>query len=144
MKTVRRGECKKPAFTMEHRLEEYLIDHMEDLIAGYNASVQKLAKKAKSNEGKIEKIKGRLERLKDVYLDGDMKRAEYLEKTKELKAQLAELESLAAPALPVSQMPDNWREIYEQLSREGKRDFWHRVVRRIEIKGRAVHKVYFV
>lgn len=144
MKTVRRGECKKAAFIMEHNLEEYLIDHMEDLIAGYNASIQKLAKKAKSNESKIEKIKGRLERLKDVYLDGDMKRAEYLEKTKELKAQLEDLERLATPVLPVSQMPDNWKEVYEQLSRDGKRDFWHRVVRRIEIKGRSVDKVYFV
>ncbi len=144
MRTVRRGECKNAAFIMEHNLESYMIDHLEELIVDYNASVQKLAAKAKSTEGKIEKIKGRLERLKDIYLDGDMSRAEYLEKTKELKAQLAELESLAAPALPVSQMPDNWKEIYEQLSRQGKRDFWHRVVRRIEIKRHSVDKVYFV
>ena len=73
-----------------------------------------------------------------------MSRAEYIKKTSQLKADIVELESQKVPLSPIKQFPDDWAEIYRQLSKEGKRDFWHRTIRRIEIDGKKVTKVFFV
>lgn len=141
--------CGSQGHIMESHLEAYLLDHMCDLIDEYNAETQKITGRAKAAESKVPKVKGRLERLKNVYLDGDISREEYLAKTAELKAQLAELERLAIPAIPVKQLPLDWKETYMQLTQEGKKAFWHRTIRRIEIKKNPlnpdkVKKVYFV
>lgn len=142
--TMRKGICEKPAFMMEYKLEEYLIEHMSELIEDYTADIAQSQEKAKDAEKEIARIKSKLQRLKDVYLDGDMSRAEYIEKTSQLKADIVELESQKVPLSPIKQFPDDWAEIYRQLSKEGKRDFWHRTIRRIEIDGKKVTKVFFV
>ena len=143
-KTVRKDICEKPAFMMEHKLEDYLIEHMSELITDYEASVAQSREKAKDAEKEIIRIKGKLQRLKDVYLDGDMSRTEYVERTSQLKADMAELESQRVPLSPIKQLPDDWVEMYRQLSKDGKRDFWHRTIRRIEIDGKKVSKVFFI
>ena len=143
-KTVRKDVCEKPAFVMEHKLEDYLIEHMSELITDYEASIAQSREKAKDAEKEISRIKGKLQRLKDVYLDGDMSRAEYVDKTSQLKANMAELESQRVPLSPIKRLPDNWEEMYWQLSKDGKRDFWHRTIRRIEIDGKKVSKVFFI
>lgn len=73
-----------------------------------------------------------------------MSRAEYVDKTSQLKANMAELESQRVPLSPIKQLPDDWVEMYRQLSKNGKRDFWHRTIRRIEIDGKKVSKVFFI
>ena len=73
-----------------------------------------------------------------------MGRAEYVDKTAQLKADMAELESQRVPLSPIKQLPDDWVEMYRQLSKNGKRDFWHRTIRRIEIDGKKVSKVFFI
>ena len=143
-KTIRKYTCEKPAFMMESKLEDYLIEHMSELITDYEASIAQSREKAKDAEKEIIRIKGKLQRLKDVYLDGDMGRAEYVEKTSQLKADMAEFESQRVPLSPIKQLPDDWEEMYRQLSKGGKRDFWHRTIRRIEIDGKKVTKVFFV
>lgn len=143
-KVRRKDICEKPAFVMEHKLEDYLIEHMSELITDYEASIAQSQEKAKDAEKEISRIKGKLQRLKDVYLDGDMGRAEYVEKTSQLKADMAELESQRVPLSPIKQLPDDWEEMYWQLSKDGKRDFWHRTIRRIEIDGKKVSKVFFI
>lgn len=143
-KTTKKYVCEKPAFTMEQRLENYLIDHMSDLISEYEASIVQSREKARDAEKEIIRIKSKLQRLKDVYLDGDMPRSEYVEKATKLKVDMAELESQRVPLSPIAQLPDDWEEMYRQLSKEGKRDFWHRTIRRIEIDGKKVSKVFFV
>lgn len=114
------------------------------MITDYEASIAQSREKAKDAEKEISRIKGKLQRLKDVYLDGDMSRAEYVEKTSQLKADMAEFESQRVPLSPIKQLPDDWEEMYRQLSKGGKRDFWHHTIRRIEIDGKKVTKVFFV
>ena len=143
-KTIRKDVCEKPAFMMEYKLEDYLIEHMSELIEDYTASIAQSQEKAKDAEKELTRIKSKLQRLKDVYLDGDMSRAEYVDKTSKLKADIAELESQRVPLSPIKQLPEDWEEMYRQLSNEGKRDFWHRTIRRIEIDGKKVAKVFFV
>lgn len=143
-KISRNAVCEKSAFIMEHNLESYLIEHMSELVEDYAASIAQSQEQAKDAEKQISNIKGRLKRLKDVYLDGDIIRAEYIEEASKLKAKLAELENQKVPLSPFNQLPDDWKEMYSQLSQEGKRDFWHRTVRRIEINGHKVKKVFFV
>lgn len=143
-KTIRKDVCEKPAFMMEHKLEEYLIEHMSELIEDYTASIEQSKEQAKDAEKQIARIKGRLKRLKDVYLDGDIIRSEYIGEASKLKAEIARLEGQTVPLSPIKQFPTDWEEMYSQLSREGKRDFWHRTIRRIEIDGKKVTKVFFV
>lgn len=143
-KTIRKNICKKPAFIMEYKLESYLIEHMSELVEEYAASIEQSKEQAKDAEAQIVRIKGRLKRLKDVYLDGDIIRSEYIGEASRLKADIARLESQTVPLSPIKQLPTDWEEMYSQLSREGKRDFWHRTVRRIEIDGKKVTKVFFV
>lgn len=79
------------------------------------------------------RAQARLARLRELYIDGEMTRAEYDCRAAPLRAALATPETTQSDVLDDT-LPARWQEVYDALSAEGKRLFWKRVVRRIDIK----------
>ena len=76
----------------------------------------------------------------ELYEDGMIDREEYRQKRDKLREDLARMPE-PEQAHEVT-LPEDWREMYAQLSRDGKRTFWHEVVR--EIKIYRDHKIEIV
>lgn len=129
--------CDDYASLSQRKVERYLLDNLDSLIE--DASEQsKEAPKTKKEPAK-ETIEGRLDRLKELFEMGDIGRSEYIEKRDALKAQL---EKMSAPPTPIK-LDVGWREAYDSLPPEGKKAFWNRTIKRIDIHRNTVVQVEF-
>ena len=113
----------------EDVIEKFLLEHLTETAEEYNAE---LYKKAPPNKDP-EKIRRKMEKLKDLYLDDLIDRAIYERDFKTLEAELS-----AALIVPMIR-PINMEELagslamYSSLPKEGKKAFWSRILKRIEI-----------
>ena len=123
--------CNKVALghNREDVIESFLLEHLVDTAEVYNAEIYKKAPPKKDPD----KIRRKMEKLKDLYLDDLIDRAIYERDYKALEEQLAE-----ADIVPL-RTPLNIEELagslamYTGLSREAKKAFWSRILKRIEI-----------
>ncbi len=124
--------CKGCAINEEY-VEEAMLKQIEPAMDEYNAKVKVSAVCTDLDEvlSMRKGIQGKLARLADLYEDGMIDREEYRQKRDKLREDLARMPE-PEQAHEVT-LPEDWREMYAQLSRDGKRTFWHEVVREIKI-----------
>ena len=115
----------------EEKLESYLLSELETIATRYNASAYPAAKKKTAISP--DKIRAKMQRLKDLYVNGLIDLAEYREDRSELDRQLALAESISDDEKPKS-VEDIKAGIadYPNLTRSGKKEFWTRTIRRID------------
>ena len=126
-------ECPEGSYANEAKVEAYLLDELAAILDGYAVRASsKTEPKRRAREAGA--IRGKLSRLKDLYVDGDLTRDEYAARSAALKAELADLEHAAAEAPRIIELPPDWRETYEGLPPEYRKIFWNKAVRRIVIR----------
>ena len=96
------------------------------------------AKKNDSAELKKKSILKKIERLKDLYVDGDIDKNSYISKKNALESELLSISSESSDLVMPKEMEDlilsgNFEARYQALDRMGKRNFWHSVVRKITL-----------
>lgn len=115
----------------EEKLESYLLAELETIAARYAASSHLAAKKKAAVSP--DKIRAKMQRLKDLYVNGLIDLAEYRADRGDLDRQLA-----LAEAQHEGDKPTSLKSIraglkdYPDLTRAGKKEFWTRTIRRIE------------
>lgn len=128
-------------YTSEHKLEAWLLDQLDALhleTERVQRNVKRRAKKAPSRET----IQNRLNRAKMLFVNGDFTLEEYTATKEKLEA---ELNNIAQPPEPkLAPLPNNWRDMYESLSRAGKKAFWRGIIDHIVIYHDAPPKVIFL
>lgn len=124
--------CKGCAIN-EHFVEQAVLQQIEPAMDEYNASVRSVAVCADIEEilTARKNLQGKLTRLADLYEDGMMDRAEYRQKRDAIREELAQFPE-PEQAREIT-LPPDWKAMYEQLSRDGKREFWHGAVKEIKI-----------
>lgn len=75
-------------------------------------------------------IENKITRLKELYVEGLIDRNEFDTKYKQLNNQLSELDR-SEPVVKQELKDVNFRQMYEMLTKENKRSFWHRFVKEI-------------
>ena len=89
-------------------------------------------------------IRARLGRLRELYIDGDIERAAYEERSAALKRELEEAETPDF-SLPRSvSLPSEPRYVYGLLPEKARKLFWKRVLRSIEIRNGRPALVFFL
>ena len=123
------GGCPHNRRVREDNLERYLLDHLLGAAKMYNTQI---SAQPLPNLGKADRLKSKMEKLKDLYLSDLIDRDVY---ARDYAAIKAELEALAVPItapkpvdLPALQSALDG---YSLLSREGKREFWLRSIRSV-------------
>ena len=85
----------------------------------------------------IEKYKKQLERLNDVYIDGNITKEQYRQRTKALKDKIAELNRSDHGSLQLSKLKNlltsDFERDYNLLDREHKRSFWRQLIKQIVV-----------
>lgn len=130
------NECTANKIFSEKRLETYLLKNIKKLLIDYTANIEKKNKPVKDNKNKINTIKKKMNRLKDLYIEELIDIETYKKDYKKYKTELDGLTPKVVNKAPDSilQLLDiNITEMYNTLTREDKRAFWQNLIKEIHI-----------
>lgn len=126
--------CPHKKRTSELVLEQWLLDNLIDSFEAYNLSIREGASLARPQVDEL-KIKRKMEKLKDLYLNDLIDRDAYERDYTALRDELREANAPPArPPQPVNILTlQTALAAYSELSRQNKKEFWGRIVGQITI-----------
>jgi len=128
----------------EIKIEKYLLSNLDTLLSQYELELSVRVKN--TDRENIDKKKNalqlKLERIGVRYEEGDISTEEYKEKRRLI---LDEIASLKYPEERTCiSLPSNWKDAYQDLDPEHRRDFWFSIIKRIEILPGSNPKITFL
>lgn len=147
------GTCSSTRNINETKIEKYLLENIQEAVAGRIAHVEKVIQdhaKRPRKKGNREQIEAKLKRLKNLYIDDDMPWEEYQKKKEKILSELIEDEP--EPDLPevadlekIQTLLDSGvLELYKDFTPEEKREFWRGIVSKIEVAEGKIVNVEFI
>ena len=126
--------CPHKKRTSELVLERWLLDHLISSFEEYNLSIRQGAARTRPQIDEV-KIRRKMEKLKDLYLNDLIDRDTYERDYTALRDQLREAnEPAVQPPQPVNILAiQTALAAYSELSRQNQKEFWTRVISRITI-----------
>lgn len=133
--------CENNIFISEKKIEKYLLDTIAIELQKRKSEIQKLVQDSNSKNVKnqIASIKKKLSKLKDLYLNDLITLEEYKIDQATMNAQIEELEkTISAPKTDNLEkieevLTEDWKEAYENISRDSKRNAWRIIIKQIKI-----------
>lgn len=128
----------------EKKLEKYLLEKLDDILAEYNIQSETSAKNDKLADSKKKKaqLEAKLERIGIRFEEGEISVDEYKEKRKAIHAEIASLD-FSQTAQKV-ELPNNWKEIYADLDKSHKQAFWLSIIKEINVSRDYNIKITFL
>lgn len=128
--------CNNAKQIAESKLENYLLSILNDL----KDTQLKLVAKEKDNsknvnvEKEVEKINKKINRLNDLYIEGNISREKYDDNLLSFKSKQKELLKLKVKVKRknIISLPDNAIDLYKMLNNENRRAFWSKYIDYIE------------
>lgn len=114
----------------EPKLERFLLNHLNGILSDLRYKAEITDKGKEQREKEIKRLQGKIERLKDVYIEGDITKEEYQERKRLLDRELS---AIPTDTAHLPELPKDWKEIYNQLTKDRKQAFWKKTIRRIEL-----------
>lgn len=121
--------CDHAGYYNEQKLEQYILTRISELVAGKELEYKAAPKKKQTVDRAA--VKRKLERLKDLYLDGDIDKEKYRAERDKLTPLLDTQPEPVSKALNI--IGDNFLEDYAKMTREQKQRTWRKVIDRITI-----------
>lgn len=116
----------------ESYLEAYLLDNIERLIDVKIAEAHMINKKlSKNGLAKKQQLEDKLKRLAYVYAEGDIDIDAYRTKKEAIKSELDKI--VIEPVEVPERLPNEWKEIYNDLDKEHKQILWKRLIKNIVV-----------
>lgn len=133
--------CENNIFISEKKIEKYLLDTIAIELQKRKSEIQKLMldSNSKNVKNQIASIKKKLSKLKDLYLNDLITLEEYKIDQATMNAQIEELEkTISAPKTDNLEkieevLTEDWKEAYENISRDSKRNAWRIIIKQIKI-----------
>ena len=138
--------CEYSVWHRQDRIEAFLLERIKPELDAYREKPQmKLPKKDKC-EKQQKSLLAKLERLKNLYIDGDISKDDYTKKRDAVRSELGKLES-AQSELDYEKLNEilnsGWRNLYDRIDPEDKAHFWRTILHHIEIKPDGTYKPWF-
>lgn len=132
-----REKCPNGGEIRESRIEEYMIQNLRPALEGLIAQSQGKEKVVMDNRAARDGVRKKLERLKNLYLDGVISLDEYKVDRAKLEQQLEALPEMPAVVQDLSPvralLHTDFETVYQQMGNTEKRRFWRGLVREIRI-----------
>lgn len=129
------GLCGFKKVKSELIIEGMLIEHIDQYLGSMEANIKEGQVKRKKAENNIEKYKQELERLNTMFLKGRIDEnyydTEYLRLTEIIAQNKALTQAQSHNMIAKEVFCANWKEMYNELDKLGKKLFWKNVVKEI-------------
>ena len=132
-------DCSNKTCLREKRVESAALIQLAALAAGKREEPPKAKPRQTQNKAAINR---KLDRLKELYIDGDITKEKYRQQRDELTALLTVSET--RPSRIKEIIGDNFSEDYAAMDRAGKKAFWRSVIDRIEVGSEGDADIIFV
>ena len=134
--SVQRKGCDNDKFTVEWKVENYLMSEIDEQIqVNLQTKPRKILKI--NQEGQLKSLQKKLAKLSELYIDDMISKSDYSKKYADLTAQVEaiaqEKSEGRAPEEIATLFAPGWQEIYKQLNRENKRAFWKLKIKEIRL-----------
>lgn len=140
---IKRSGCPNKTNLSESKIETYILDTLEAKVREAKVSMENQRQRTpqKNYRAEISALKTKRAKLKELFLNDLISLDEYKRDFEEFNAKIEDLEQRqsAAPAPDFSQLDQllsgNWREVYQDLPKDKKRDFWRIIMKEIRLYG---------
>ena len=129
-------DCQNNKCIRESVLEADLLKETAAIVAGQSVDYEP-EQKPKVNKKAVQQ---KLERLKDLYVDGDISKEKYRQLRDELTAKLQEPEQ----PKKMTVYGDNFLKDYASLDRQGQKNIWHGSINKIVVDAKGDVTAYFM
>lgn len=128
------SRCGHYKYVREDKVEAYLLDHLLDGIDATNLQARQTYMEQFKAAAKVdpEKIKRKMQKLKDLYLEDLISKEVYEHDYHKLQGDLDAL-NVCEPKLIDRREIEESLKLYGQLNDAGKKAFWNRVISRVDV-----------
>lgn len=138
--------CEYSVWHRQDRIEAFLLDNIKPMLDAANVKPKISKQNERNNANRMKSLQAKLERLKNLYIDGDLSKDEYTKKRDAVRAELGKLESdhseLDYEKLNAI-LNSGWRAMYDRIDPEDRAHFWRTILHHIEIKPDGTYKPWF-
>lgn len=138
--------CDYAVWHRQDRIEAFLLERIKPELDAYREKPQMKLPKKENREKQQKSLLAKLERLKNLYIDGDLSKDEYTKKRDSVRAELGKMES-AQSELDYEKLNailnSGWRSLYDRIDPEDRAHFWRTILHHIEIKPDGTYKPWF-
>ena len=139
-------QCGYSKSHRQDRIESYLLDNIKPMLDAANVKPKISKKNERNNANRIKSLQSKLERLKNLYIDGDLSKDEYTKKRDAVRAELGKLESHRSE-LDYEKLNailnSGWRSLYDRIDPEDRGQFWRTILHHIEILPDGTYRPWF-
>lgn len=138
--------CQNAKILAEKKLEQYLLERIKDRLSDEIALIKSLQTVEVDNTKIIRQLKKKLERLKDLYIDGEIDKTVYSDRKAKYQAEINRLTPKETPRLEALKeiYEKDLDKEYEPLDPENRRKFWRSFVKEIRVNKERKIAVYFL
>ena len=138
-------QCDYDKWIRQDRIESYLLERIKPELDAAEKPKMNLPKKP-NQEKQTKSLLAKLERAKNLYIDGDISKDEYSRRRDEIRSELGKLEQdrseLDYERLNAI-LNSGWRNMYDMIGPEDRAQFWRTILHHIEIKPDGTYKPWF-
>ena len=129
------AQCTNTKVMNENVLERYLIENLSSMIEKTVIEYEATARPAKNKAAQIAKLNGKIDKLKELFINDLISLEEYKADKEKLTAQIEalQIEVPEEPAVNTEALKQlqgmNFRGIYEWMEPDEKRRFWRAIIK---------------
>ena len=132
----------------ERTVEQYLQDNLDHIMKEYEVDEERLAAIAlEKKKNALERLRAKIGKINDLYINGLMKLDEAKRRTKEVEAEIAAEEAAEAtrekPRLS-EYLSKGWQNLYEYMTDEERQALWRLLIKEIRCSRGKVDEVVFL
>ena len=143
------ARCSNGTKLQESVIEQYLLNYLDNGFNNYIAEYETVGKMITDNRAKKAKLRQKLDRLKDLYLNEIISLDEYRVDRISLEQQLSDIPDIDKPQRNINDLKkilgSDFKNLYQGFSNEEKRKFWRSILKEVRVsKGNKKQRSYYV
>lgn len=135
-------KCDNTVNMLEGTIEGYLIDNLDQIMQEHVALIERQRREANTEdiEKKIRQLQQKRKRTFEAYVDGIVEKEDFREVSDRIQSEIEELQGILekVPQRGAQSVRailcDGWMDMYMDLDRVRKREFWYHVIDRVVVR----------
>lgn len=138
--------CEYSVWHRQDRIEAFLLDNIKPMLDAVHIESKNIKQNAPKTQNRVKALEAKLNRLKNLYVEGDISKEIYIEKRDKVKI---ELERIRVDHSEFDYeklnkiLNSGWRSLYDRIDPEDRAHFWRTILHHIEIKPDGTYKPWF-